>query len=118
MKSISEECLYFILKIENLLNRIGISIIYDSNEIKEGYIGKILYKKREIHVREQNPRMALMTIIHEVGHWFSYLFFFYRRTNHIQRESWAKSFGWLFLKGLKCPEKLVDYKLWCKFHEE
>jgi hypothetical protein len=80
--------------------------------------GRIDYKNRKIMINESTSFYALMTLSHEVGHWLSHIFFYYRPSNRRQRESWAESFGWLilFLFTLKC-EKKISYDTWKKYHE-
>ncbi len=65
--------------------------------------GRCDYKNSKIVINEPNVKQAIMTMAHEMGHYFSYLKNLDKDFNKEKRERLAYLYGWGILKYIKAP---------------
>jgi len=97
-----------------LFNTYGVKveIKFDSN-----VSGTCYYSKKIIELNEPNAEKALMVLLHEAGHYHSYVL--YHDTvpdaSHMVRESWAMQYGWQIAKALGIK---IDALAWSDLHDD
>jgi hypothetical protein len=101
------------LKLTNYLRKIGIKTEF--HPLGKGLAGRIFYQQHKIVI---DPNMSAeqisATLLHEAGHWLSYVNHAWDNPTEKQRERWAIEYGWRINMGLKLG---ITKKRWRYWHE-
>jgi hypothetical protein len=104
--------LQYIYRVYNLLTISGCSVDLFATKLDNRKQGECDYSKQKIKINCPKSKDALYTLVHESGHWFSYLY--NKKIEDVytpsQRERLAFIFGWKLIKILEIPIDITSWK--------
>lgn len=100
------------------LQRRGVKIIID-HKLENDLAGQCDYKHKLIRINEPRAKEALMTLVHEGGHWLSYLQYGKTINGYTCAKRVKEHFAYLFGLELICKLNLpITFKEWRGFHND
>lgn len=103
-------------RVIRLLEDVGAQVWWGVS-LERNFAGACIYNEQVIKIGKMPIEEALLTLLHEGGHFLSHL-----RKNHFglqgssfEREFWAFQFGWLLIKWLQLD---IGRNTWKQFHEK
>lgn len=90
------------------------TVVQFSDNLPDDVVGRCYYKDSRIELNCISAKEALFTLLHEAGHWYSYMKYFKKlkqtQPNIDLRETYAYLYGWGIAKILKIEITKNEWK--------
>lgn len=110
MESVSDK----IYRIKEHLEELGCIVNLFAHDLDDGVAGRCVYDLSKIDINCPDANEALITILHEGGHWISYLRYYktfkMRQPDRRARENYAYLYGWYLNKKLSIGITKEEWK--------